>query len=116
MRTFALICFAALLATAICHAAPDDSTLYRMLVGEWQGARHSVQYMKDGTWRFNPAEGTTHGKWRIVGGKLVETWRFTGDSENSSATYDIVVIDDKTLKLRDAKGTVFTSKRARGSR
>ena len=113
MRTIALFCFSAFLAVAICHAAPDDRALSGLLVGEWQGARPSVPYMKDGTWRFNPAEGTTHGKWRIADGKLIQTWRFVGHAEDSSATYDIVVIDDKMLKVRDAEGTVFTSKRMR---
>lgn len=111
MRTFALACFIAFLTTTVCHSATDDRTFSQLLVGEWQGARHAVQYMKDGTWRFDPAEGTTHGKWKIEHGKLIETWRFVGSSEDSSATYDIVVLDKKTLKLRDSKGTVFTSKR-----
>jgi hypothetical protein len=111
MRTFALACFIAFLTTSVSHGAPDDGTLSRLLVGEWQGARHAVQYMKDGTWRFAPAEGTTHGKWKIQHGKLIETWRFVGNSEDSSATYDIVVLNGKILKLRDGKGTLFISNR-----
>lgn len=97
------------LISTIGRAASDDDSMAKLLVGEWQGSRHAVQYMKDGTWRLDPSEGTTHGNWRIVKGKLIETWRFQGESKDSSVSYEILVLDQKTLKTRDQKGVVFTS-------
>ena len=96
--TFA-VAFAVVIA---CDAAREDERLAQLVVGEWQGGRHAVQYFGDGTWRFDPEEGTTHGTWRIEGGRFVRTWA-SGDSQ----VYDIITLDSTDLVLRGPDGTIF---------
>jgi len=85
----------------------SDSQLSTKLIGEWKGTRHAYQFMKDGTWRYDPALGTTHGNWRISHGKLIETWRFIGSPNDSSSSYDIISLENGTLNLSGSDGRVF---------
>ena len=85
---------------------PDGATLSRMLIGTRQGSRHSTQYRPDGTWIMDPENyglllgQNTHGNWHIKDGKLVETWRFRGESSDSSTVDQIIELTRHTLKFR----------------
>jgi hypothetical protein len=83
-------------------ALPDDATLSRLLVGTWQGPRHQTVYRADGTWMLDPPDegDNTRGKWRIEHGKLIETWRFTDESSDSTSTEEIIALNEKTFKSR----------------
>jgi len=92
----------ALIAPLIALALPDDSTLSRLLVGRWQGPRHETQYRADGTWILDPPDegDNTRGKWRIEHGRLIETWRFTDETEDSTSVEEIIELNDKIFKSR----------------
>jgi hypothetical protein len=92
----------ALIAPLIALALPDDSTLSRLLVGTWQGPRHETQYRADGTWILDPPDegNNTRGKWRIEHGRLIETWRFTDETEDSTSVEEIIELNDKIFKSR----------------
>jgi hypothetical protein len=100
MRTTVVI--VALIAPAIVLALPDDSTLTQLLVGTWQGPRHETEYRADGTWFLDPPDegDNTLGKWRIEHGRLIETWRFTDETEDSSSVQEIIELTEKTFKSR----------------
>src|SRR6266542_2416059 len=82
----------ALIAPAIALALPDDATLSRLLVGTWHCHRHDTQYRADGTLIMDPPdEGyNSRGKWRIEHGRLITTWRFSGESSDSTAVEEII--------------------------
>ena len=92
----------ALIAPNIALALPDGATLSRLLVGTWHGRRHDTQYRADGTWIMDPPdEGeNTRGKWRIEHGRLIETWRFTDETEDSSSVEGIIELTQKIFKSR----------------
>jgi len=100
MRTTVVI--VALIAPAIVLALPDDSTLTQLLVGTWQGPRHETEYRADGTWFLDPPDegDNTRGKWRIEHGRLIETWRFIDETEDSSSVQEIIELTEKTFKSR----------------
>jgi hypothetical protein len=90
------------LAPAIALALPDDATLLQLLVGTWKGPRHETQYRADGIWILDPPDegDNTRGKWRIEHGRLIETWRFTDETEDSSSVEEIIELTDKIFKSR----------------
>ena len=90
------------LCRTIALALPDDATLSRLLVGTWKGPRHETQYRADGTWVLDPPDegDNTRGKWRIEHGRLIETWRFTDETEDSSSVEDIIELTEKVFKSR----------------
>ena len=92
----------ALIAPLIALALPDDTILSRLLVGTWQGPRHETQYRADGTWILDPPDegDNTRGKWRIEHGRLIETWRFTDETEDSTSVEEIIELNDKMFKSR----------------
>ena len=92
----------ALIAPTIALALPDDATLSRILVGTWRGPRHDTQYRADGTWIMDPPDegDNSRGKWRIEHGRLITTWRFTGESSDSTAVEEIVELTKKIFKSR----------------
>ena len=92
----------ALFVPVIALALPDDATLSRLLIGTWKGPRHETQYRADGTWMLDPPDegDNTHGKWRIEHGKLIETWRFTDESSDSTSTEEIIELSEKTFRSR----------------
>jgi hypothetical protein len=48
-----------------------------------------------------PDEGdNTRGNWRIEHGKLIETWRFSGESSDSTSTEEIIELSEKIFKSR----------------
>ena len=98
----AALVIVALVVPVIAVALPDDATLSRLLVGTWQGPRHQTQYRADGTWVLDPPDegDNTRGKWRIENGKLLETWRFTDESSDSTSTEEIIELAGKTFKSR----------------
>jgi hypothetical protein len=100
MRTAFVI--VALIAPTIALALPDDATLSRLLVGIWHGHRHDTQYRADGTWIMDPPDqgDNTRGKWRIERGRLVETWRFSDESSDSSSVEEIIELTEKVFKSR----------------
>jgi len=100
MRTAFVI--VALIVPSIALALPDDATLSRLLVGTWHGHRHDTQYRADGTWIMDlPDEGeNSRGKWRIEHGKLITTWRFSGESSDSTAVEEIVELTENIFKSR----------------
>jgi hypothetical protein len=93
---------AAFLAPVVSLAVPDDTTLTRLLVGTWQGPRHQTVYRADGTWILDPPDDgeNTRGKWRIEHGKLIETWRFSDESSDSTSTEEIIELTEKVFKSR----------------
>ena len=92
----------ALIAPAIALALPDDATLSRLLVGTWHGHRHDTQYRADGTWIMDPPDegDNSRGKWRIEHGRLIETWRFSDESSDSTSVEEIVELTEKIFKSR----------------
>ena len=42
----------------------------------------------------------THGKWRIENGRLIETWRFLGQTSDSITVGEIIELTNTTLKIR----------------
>lgn len=93
---------AGFLAPVIALALPDDATLSRLLVGKWQGPRHEIVYRADGTWILDPPDegDNTRGKWRIEHGRLIETWRFSDESSDSTSTEEIIELTEKIFKSR----------------
>src|SRR6266566_7750184 len=100
MRTALVI--VALIVPAIALALPDDATLSRLLVGTWHDYRHDTQYRADRTWILDPPDegDNTRGKWRIEHGKLIETWRFVGESSDSTTVDEVIELTRDTLKFR----------------
>jgi hypothetical protein len=98
----AALVIVALVLPNIALALPDDATLSRLLIGTWQGPRHETQYRADGTWVLDPTDDgdNTRGKWRIEHGRLIETWRLTDETEDSSSVEDIVDLTEKIFKSR----------------
>lgn len=102
----ALLFFVLLASTATAGALPDDVTLTRQLIGTWKGGRHNTRYFANATWMMDPQNyellggQNTHGKWRIENGKLITTWRFTGESEDSRTIDEIITLTADTLKIR----------------
>jgi hypothetical protein len=92
----------AFLVPAIALALPDDATLSRLLIGTWKGPRHETQYRADGSWVLDPPDDgdNTRGKWRIEHGRLIETWRLTDETEDSSSVEEIIELTEKTFKSR----------------
>src|SRR4030095_5625965 len=90
----------AVIAPSIALALPDDATLSRLLIGTWHGHRHDTQYRADGTWVMDPlGEGdNTHGKWRIEHGRLIETWRFSDESSDSTSVEEIMELPENIFK------------------
>jgi hypothetical protein len=98
-RAFIIFCF---LTPVVALALPDDATLTRLLVGTWRGPRHATQYRSDGTWILDPPDegDNTRGKWRIERGLLIETWRSSGESSDSTSTEEIIELTEKVFKFR----------------
>ena len=98
---YALLLFALVLPN-IALALPDDATLSRLLVGTWHGHRHETEYRSDGTWIMDPPDegDNSRGKWRIEHGRLIETWRFTDESSDSSSVEEIIELTEKIFKSR----------------
>jgi hypothetical protein len=95
---FLIACMVPIIALAL----PDDATLSRLLVGTWQGPRHQTVYRADGTWVLDPPDegDNTRGKWRIEHGKLIETWRFSDESSDSTSTEEIIELSEKIFRSR----------------
>jgi len=100
MRTALVI--VALIVPVIALALPDDATLSRLLVGTWHDYRHDTQYRADRTWILDPPDegDNTRGNWRIEHCRLITTWRFSGESSNSTAVDEISELTQKILKFR----------------
>jgi hypothetical protein len=90
----------------IAKSLPDDAVSSQRLVGSWRGPRHDLRYFADGTWMMDPQDfqllggQNTHGKWRIQNGRLIETWRFLGASEDSSVVQEIIELTARSLRFR----------------
>ena len=100
MRTALVII--ALVVPVIALALPDDVTLSRLLVGTWHGHRHDTQYRADGAWIMDPPDegDNSRGKWRIEHGRLITTWRFSGESSDSTTFDEISELTQKIFKFR----------------
>ena len=92
----------ALIVPSIVLALPDDATLSRLLIGTWHSHRHDTQYRADGTWIMDPPDqgDNTRGKWRIEHGRLIETWRFSDETSDSSPVEEIIELTEKIFKSR----------------
>jgi hypothetical protein len=92
----------ALIVPVIALALPDDATLSRLLVGTWHGHRHDTQYRADQTWIMDPPDegDNSRGKWRIEHGRLITTWRFNGESSDSTSVDEIIELTKKIFKSR----------------
>jgi hypothetical protein len=91
-----------LIVPTIALALPGDAILSRLLVGTWHGHRHDTEYRVDGTWIMDPPDegDNTRGKWRIEHGKLIETWRFSDESSDSTSVEEIIELTAKVFKSR----------------
>jgi hypothetical protein len=100
MRTAFVI--VALIVPVIALALPDDATLSRLLVGTWHSHRHDTQYRADRTWIMDPPDegDNSRGKWRIEHARLITTWRFGGESSDSTAVEEITELNEKIFKSR----------------
>jgi hypothetical protein len=100
MRTALVI--VGLILPIVALALPDDTALSRLLVGTWRGHRHETQYRPDGTWIMDPPDegDNTRGKWRIEHGQLIETWRFSDESSDSTSVEEIIELTEKIFKSR----------------
>jgi hypothetical protein len=100
MRTAFIV--VALIVPVIALALPDDATLSRLLVGTWHGHRHDTQYHADGSWIMDPPDegDNSRGKWRSEHGRLIETWRFSGESSDSMSVEEIVELNEKIFRSR----------------
>src|SRR5438034_9291754 len=101
----AALVFLALTFAAIAGTLPDDAVLSQRLVGTWRGSRHDTRYFADGTWMMDAQDyelggQNSHGKWRIENAKLIETWRFVDESEDSRVLQEIIAITSYVLKFR----------------
>ena len=92
----------ALIAPNIALALPDDATLSRLLVGTWKGPRHETQYRAAGRGTLDPRDegDNTRGKWRIEHARLIETWRFSDESRDSSSVDEIIEFTEKIFESR----------------
>ena len=92
----------ALMAPVVAWALPDDATVSRLLVGTWHGHRHDTEYRADGTWIMDPPDegDNSRGKWRIEHGRLIETWRFTDETSDSSSVEEIIELTETIFKSR----------------
>ena len=92
----------ALIVPTMALALPDDATLSRLLVGTWHGHRHDTEYRVDGTWIMDPPDegDNSRGKWRIEHGRLIETWRFSDETSDSSSVEEIIEFTEKIFKSR----------------
>jgi hypothetical protein len=92
----------ALIVPVIALALPDDATLSRLLVGRWHGHRHDTQYREDGTWIMDPPDegDNSRGKCWIEHGRLITTWRFSGESSDSTAMEEVIELTGKIFKSR----------------
>jgi hypothetical protein len=92
----------ALILPVIALALPDDATLSRLLVGTWHGHRHDTEYRSDGTWIMDPPDegDNSRGKWRIERARLITTWRFSGESSDSTAVEEIIELTKSIFKSR----------------
>src|SRR4030095_4704599 len=95
---FLIACMVPVIALAL----PDDATLSRLLVGTWQGPRHQTVSRAHGAWGVDPPADAdnTRGKWRIEHGKLIETWRFSDESSDSTSTEEIIELSEKIFRSR----------------
>jgi hypothetical protein len=93
---------AAFVLPGIALALPDDATLSRLLVGTWHGHRHDTEYRADGSWIMDPPDegDNSRGQWRIEHGRLIETWRFSGESSDSTSVDEIIELTEKVFKSR----------------
>jgi hypothetical protein len=100
MRTALVL--VALVVPVVALALPDDVTLSRLLVGTWHGHRHDTGYRADHTWIMDPPDegDNSLGKWRIERGRLITTWRFSGESSDSTAVEEIIELTEKIFKSR----------------
>jgi hypothetical protein len=98
----ATLVIVALIAPVIVLALPEDATLSRLLVGTWHGHRHDTEYRADGTWIMDPPDegDNSRGKWRIEHGRLIETWRFSDESSDSTSVEEIIELTEKIFKSR----------------
>jgi hypothetical protein len=98
-----LAVFVALSLATNAFALPDDAALSRLIVGTWHEYRHDTRYLPDGTYLADPSENpasTRSGKWRIEGGKLIDTWRFVGAATDSRVVYQIIRLDRHVMRFR----------------
>ena len=80
-------------AQLIQHPAPKDINWAKFITGSWRSPRHDYIYRADGTWSMLPLEdGVTHGRWKIVGNKILES---VGDAPITSDTqgYTLILLD-----------------------
>ncbi len=98
----AALVIVALVVPVIALALPDDATLSRLLVGTWHGHRHDTEYRSDGTWIMDPPDegDNSRGKWRIEHDRLIETWRFTDESSDSTSIEEIIELTKSIFKSR----------------
>ena len=82
--------------------APGRRNSVGALIRTWHGPRHETQYPADGTWILDPPDegDNTRGKWRIEHGRLIGTWRSSGESSDSTSTEEIIELTEKILKFR----------------
>jgi len=98
----AALLLVALVLPNIALGLPDEATLSRLLVGTWHGHRHDTEYRSDRTWIMDPPDegDNSRGKWRIEHARLITTWRFSGESSDSTAVEEIIELTKSIFRSR----------------
>jgi hypothetical protein len=90
-------------------AAASPREAAALLIGRWEGGRHTVEYRADGTFSLDPDPGEWFplGTWEIEGGFLVERWKDDGKTERSQ----ILSLGRTELIIRSGAGKEYTLRR-----
>jgi tetratricopeptide (TPR) repeat protein len=83
----------------------DLTNARQKIVGAWQGPRHMVQYLADGSFYTDPhlVPNPPRGQWRIEGDRLIQIH----PPSNITTTDNILSLTDKELVLRNRQGETF---------
>jgi len=98
----AALIIVAVILPVVALALPDDATLSRLLFGTWQSHRQPDSVSRGWHLDARSAERRRQqrGKWRIEHGKLIEIWRFSDESSDSTSTEEIIELNEYTFKSR----------------
>lgn len=102
--------FIAVLLFVAAFIASSFATDSRALVGVWRSGHDQLTLSDDGTWRAESEAGEERrGNWHVADGKLFQTdW---SRSRESAMVWDILMADQRFLKLRFIESDSAPAKR-----
>jgi hypothetical protein len=95
MRAWPML--AILACSALGDPLPDDAALRRLLLGTWNYLPPQT-FHADGNWTSQNRSG----KWKIEHGRLIKTWRDSGDSTDWESVHEIIELTPNLLRIRVA--------------